>query len=592
MSDASASLTITTTTSRMQGEQTPQSSAALLQIRPEAQDPTTFLPTSIVQPAISTNPHHQIRFRHPHYPHSSSVLLTLFAPDCPNGGIEYGVAHAACGIITGNRWDGWFSVTVDGDAIELQHGDILSHRDYYFHVPNSTLENPYPIVPTFKEWSFPHDNLHPLWQREECVPVAQSRFAAPSSLSNAVLYRDQSCRISGFSEGTQAAHLCPRNEETWFQRNEMSRYNLNPLLIATMPLEDTSNALLLRQDLHSHFDAHKFVFVPKKTSEETPLVTHLLIPSRELGLLYHNVRLKPIPDVDIAFLFTRFAWSIFTLVAGFLRNGVQRAVIGTTISVDGAPRIFNAADCSALVSPKSRSRSPAKRARKTDALEDETEMGMGIEEGVEEYASEGKSCNVSKDCTYLVLKPRGRSAQDRRRETACGPEFKQRDGIKKEYWSESNSSDTTRNQPSVRVGHNAEKKRRRTSSNVSDIEVEDSLAVGLEGMEDSGNKRRKTTSDLSEVQTPIEESLSDNGKHPKRLGTVSSNGLEVETPVNDLETLRQTWLLKERKRSDLQMRWEQEEEWARGIRDGGVMGPEDVRRWWEYLGCDVEDETV
>ena len=159
--------------------------------------------------------------------------------------------------------------------------------------------------------------------------------------------------MSGFVEGTQAAHLCPRSEEAWFQRNEMSRYNLNPLLVATGPIEDTANALLLRQDLHTHFDAHKFVFVPKKCKgeEKLSIVTHMLIASRELGLLNHNVCLKAIPDVDISFLAARFAWTIFTLLAGFLRVGVARTLIGTTISMTpGSPQTFTTADCRKFLS--------------------------------------------------------------------------------------------------------------------------------------------------------------------------------------------------------------------------------------------------
>lgn len=45
----------------------------------------------------SMNLRHQIRFRRPHYPDSSNVLLTLFVPNTSASGIEYGVAHAACG---------------------------------------------------------------------------------------------------------------------------------------------------------------------------------------------------------------------------------------------------------------------------------------------------------------------------------------------------------------------------------------------------------------------------------------------------------------------------------------------------------------
>lgn len=92
-------------------------------------------------------------------------------------------------------------------------------------------------------------------------------------------------------------------------------------------------------------------------------MAHLLMASRELGILHHNVRLKAIPDIDMAFLFARFAWSMFTLLAGFFRVGVERVLIGTTISTpSGLPRILSAADCKSLVPgvSKSRSRSPTK----------------------------------------------------------------------------------------------------------------------------------------------------------------------------------------------------------------------------------------
>ncbi|RDL33721.1 uncharacterized protein BP5553_08089 [Venustampulla echinocandica] len=139
-----------------------------IEIHPEAHDPTTSPAPTIASrpPSISVNP---IRFRHPHYPDSSNVLLTLFAPDSAAGGIEYGVAHAACGVISGNRWNGWFTAKADGLTITLTYGDILCERDYYFHLPESSLEAPYAIVPTFKEWAFPHEKLHP------CMLASKSR---------------------------------------------------------------------------------------------------------------------------------------------------------------------------------------------------------------------------------------------------------------------------------------------------------------------------------------------------------------------------------------------------------------------------------
>ncbi|KAF4627294.1 hypothetical protein G7Y89_g10862 [Cudoniella acicularis] len=446
----------------------------VIEIRPEARDPATFPPppAALQPPSISMNPHHQIRFRHPHYPDSSNVLLTLFAPDSPAGGIEYGVAHAACGVISGNRWNGWFTTTIDGAASPLTYGDILCERNYYFYLPESSLKTTYAIVPTFKEWSFPHENPHPCWQtNQNHIPSAQTRFAAPSSLSAAVFSRDQSCRMSGFEEGTQAAHLCPRSEEVWFQRNGMSRYNLNPLLVATGPIEDTANALLLRQDLHTHFDAHKFIFAPKQRNgeEEIPIVTHLLIASRELGILHHNVRLKPILDVDIAFLFARFAWSIFTLLAGFLKAGVERTLIGITISTKpGCPRTFGAADCRKLISgPKSRSQSPTK-----------------------------------------ILRRR------------------------------------------------------------SDVEVE-----GDTDESKQYHKRQK------------QDDLTEEIAYGASYGTEASEEIATPKATEDIDVLRDTWLGKERLRSDPDKAWLEEVAWARRIRNNDqVMNPADALRLYKFLG--------
>jgi len=468
----------------------PDSRVFALEIRTEAQDPSTFPPVAGASrpPSISVNAHHQIRFRHPHYPDSSNVLLTLFAPDSPTGGIEYGVAHAACGVISGNRWDGWFTTTVDGARSTLTYGDILCDRDYYFVLPGSSLETPYAIVPTFREWPFPHDDLHPCWQTHHDntpAPPTSSRFAAMSSLSAAICVRDQSCRMSGFTEGTQAAHLCPRSEDVWFQRNEMSRYNLNPLLVSQGPLEDTANALLLRQDLHTHFDAHKFVFVPKKSKDmtmagEMPIVVHLLMASRELGILHHNVRLKAIPDVDRAFLFARFAWSMFTLLSGFLRVGVERRLVGTTISSpSGLPRTLSAADCRNLApgGSKSRSRSPTKRQRSRSDADIDAE-------------GNGEACE------------RGRQRKRRRRDDSAGE-----------------------------------------------------------------------------------------GAHEGSERTESTKAVPTPTCTEGIDSLRDTWLQRERLRSDPDNEWSKEEAWATCIRDSDrVMDPTDIQRYYKFIGYELREE--
>ena len=73
----------------------------------------------------------------------------------------------------------------------------------------------------------------------------------------------------------------------------------------------------------------------------------------------------------MAFLFARFAWTVLTLLPGFLRVGVERRLIGTTISArPGCPRILSAADCGKLIpGAKSRSKGPTKRSRRTSDAE-------------------------------------------------------------------------------------------------------------------------------------------------------------------------------------------------------------------------------
>lgn len=184
--------------------------------------------------------------------------------------------------------------------------------------------------------------------------------------------------MSGFEECTEGAHLCPRSELEWSLHNRMSLYNTSPGLPSDRILDDTANALLLREDLHTQFDANKFVFVPKKGADaagSASIVTHLLLPSRELGMLHHNVRLKPILNVHPAFLFARFALSIFRFAEAFLTQGVDRNILG----VDGVPKMVSGNDCKILTA-RARSQSPTKKLKRT--LPDDDDGGlMDTEDG-------------------------------------------------------------------------------------------------------------------------------------------------------------------------------------------------------------------
>lgn len=141
-----------------------------------------------------------------------------------------------------------------------------------------------------------------------------------SDFTTGTLARDRSCRVTHDVDAIEAAHICPMEEKTWFLKNEMSVYNLNDILSSHLVMNDISNAVALRADVHKVFDDKKFVFVPK----DGRWVTHFLRQTRSVGSRFHNVPVELTPLVSVSFLLTRFAWAILPLVGGFVSAGVPR----------------------------------------------------------------------------------------------------------------------------------------------------------------------------------------------------------------------------------------------------------------------------
>lgn len=335
---------------------------------------------------FSTNPKHKVIIRHPGYANEGDTLLTLPAFDRRSGGLHYGTARVACGIIAGNRWDGYFAKDTEGEDTDLGHTSdgILPVGVYYFHFKDrdgllrlhclaanallmscstGSVEKNYPIVPSFSQWAFPHAKLPPEW---ESIPSSSSNLPPTSSRSNtttalAIRYGGL-CRMSFHSEACEKAHLCPVSENDWFHSQKMQNYIEDPGKTGDMAVYDVNNMIPLRADLHKSFDDRKFVFVPK----DRELVVHMLWPSSELSLLYQNSRLHPMDSVPREYLFTRFAWALFPMLEGFLQGNEERLLLSTS-------------ECKALASRKgarSRNSSPTKRAR------DDTEDAPRDEEGL------------------------------------------------------------------------------------------------------------------------------------------------------------------------------------------------------------------
>ncbi|KAI9769518.1 MAG: hypothetical protein M1840_003995 [Geoglossum simile] len=225
---------------------------------------------------ITNGVDHHILFHHPGYSDGEDILLALSAVDHPDGGLHHQTALDALGIIAANAIGGYLTESRDG----LQISD------------------------------HPH------------APLRQKRYGRESNFSALVSSRDRTCRITGYSSGTKACHLCPKSEIQWFLRNMMGFYNVNPNLRA--PTDDMSNAVLLRRDLHFEFDSRVFVIVPKGPT--IGFVVHFLEPTIDIGPAHHNQRLLPIDEVTPQFLFARFAWAIFPALSNFMRQGAKRYV--------------------------------------------------------------------------------------------------------------------------------------------------------------------------------------------------------------------------------------------------------------------------
>ena len=73
---------------------------------------------------------------HPGYSDDENILITINAVDHQRRGIHFGMAHIACGIIAGNRWDGYFTQAKDGPRLDFENDDGLPAGQYYCHLPS------------------------------------------------------------------------------------------------------------------------------------------------------------------------------------------------------------------------------------------------------------------------------------------------------------------------------------------------------------------------------------------------------------------------------------------------------------------------
>ena len=307
-----------------------------------------------------------VYLKHPAYEENENLLLLLNAPDGPTGGIHHDTARTACGIIAGNRWDGYFAEKPGGEPILASAEALLPPGAYYFHVPNpervsTQLPYRYPVVPNFQHWQFPpRGQLPPTWEMSRISVPSDTAPMQSSDMTTILAARDISCRMTLYNDGYEKAHLVPSADDVWFDKNAQL---LRPPGIFT-PVPNlksmTTNIMLLRNDMHTLFDKGYFVFVPKHRQ----FVTHAFNNNPQLIMLHQNVPLPPLKGLSVECLFARFAWTIFPVFGNeFLKSGwSDRAVL---LLEERKVRELSHIDCVPFLarpqSSRSRSNSPKKQ---------------------------------------------------------------------------------------------------------------------------------------------------------------------------------------------------------------------------------------
>ena len=511
------------------------------------------------RPSDDAPPAYYTFIRHPGYNDANNTLLKLYAPDGHDTGAcglwaQY--ALDACGIVVGNRTDGWLSETRDARAA-VAPSSLLSKRSYYFHLPigsNDGGDGPYPIVPTFRDWEFPHDAVPDRWEQALSSSAGpRGQVLAPSQLSTALRTRDKSCRITGCQEGTQVAHICPQSELDWWLSNSMSNYNKR----AGTTLNDLCNAFLLRTDLHIAFDASKFVFVPKPDAQRGfQIVTHVMEPSSELEHLYHNRALQPL-DVSPATLFSRFAWSIFPLLGTFLSAQVPRRLAGAEyLDQDGFVPAWR---CAEIVS-KRKPRRPESPTKKRKPSRDNAPVDVDEnEDEVEGLPS--KKRKLSLDYAGVEQDEGGPEGSSKKRKPSL-------DDL---------GMDECKGGPEAH-DHNNDCARCRLRKRHKNRPISATPLSSSASAHPQPARNPSTSSPAYPLGTT---------SNPSPANSLAQTPNSSTVPVS---SLAQTWLERERLRSDPHLQWEKKQEWANDVWDGHItLDAHTARDWYEACGVEIVD---
>lgn len=305
----------------------------------------------------------RITIKHPGYGGNNTILVL---PACDGAGASgkahYATIHSACVIIANNLKNGWLSLSRSGQPpVSADSEGLISAGVYFFHVSSGPNLEPYPIVPNFRAWTFPHEDLPSLWHES-----AQSAVAIEPRTAT------ETCRLTKKRLACENAHIIPSAEKSWFADNEMDRYGELGGRTGQDVADSPANSIRLRRDVHLLWDSLFFSIVPKESQDgETADIrwcAHGMVQDEELHADYHNRTTESLAGRSVEYLYARFAWDIFPKVIGFLQSTQPRRLAVRQADGEVEVRIFSTQECKDFTRNQGRGRSasPTKRSRGPD----------------------------------------------------------------------------------------------------------------------------------------------------------------------------------------------------------------------------------
>ncbi|KAK3290675.1 uncharacterized protein B0H64DRAFT_378473 [Chaetomium fimeti] len=304
-----------------------------------------------------------IEFRHPHYDAPSNILIQFPRTEVVDHqrGVHYGTALVACQIIANNAFStGSLALDPNGEElVVLDFDDVLTNSYYYFIVAGSyNRDNPYPIVPSFQDWEFPHNQIPDAWPPSTVFPSS-------------------ACGVTGYPFPVESAHLVPQKQSMWFERNGMRRYADNRLMGGNV--DNQANIIPLRSDIHVIFDDRSMAIIPRRSSYTTSVISDR---ADHYYPHHHNVIVHGLHRNARAYLFARFAWTVLFSMKAFVCQGFDRRIVQISTSDSRSANTYGTVwvQASELYAKYSgggtqesgpASKSTAKRQKPGDAMDDD-----------------------------------------------------------------------------------------------------------------------------------------------------------------------------------------------------------------------------